>query len=146
MFTIEDSVISICCQEKSVHYRFFLFPFLLMSKVFLFCSHSMPCSKLVEIECSKCKLSPDCSDLLWQTDGLRLRMERLGHKSTSALVRQLRADQNLTVRRIQRSMPHCKSELAARKVYDYVEAYRKDKGLAEEFDYQSRQIVTWSDQ
>ena len=113
-------------------------------KVSLICSHSMPCSKLVEIECSKCKLHLDCSGLLWQTDGLRLRMEQVGHKSTSALVHQLQADQNLTVRRTQRCMPYCKSELAARKVYDYVEAYSKDKGLVEEFDYQSRQFFKFA--
>ena len=109
------------------------------------CSHCMPCSKLVEIECSKCKIRPDSHDLLWQTDGLRLRMEQLGHKATAALVHHLQADQNLTVRRTQRCMPYCRSKLAASKVYDYVEAYRKDKGLVEETDYQSSQFWAFPD-
>ena len=84
----------------------------------------MPCAKLLEIECWNCELLPNSTDLMWQTDSLRLRLRDVGLKATAALCGSLEADQNLTLRRTQRHMTPSESDKAAG-VYDYVEVYKR---------------------
>ena len=102
----------------------------------------MPCAKLLEIECLKCKIpSPsESTDLMWRTDSLRLRLRDVGHEVTAALVDSLKADQNLTLRRAERCMPPPGNFAASDIVYDYVEVYKKDEGIVEETNPKNMQF------
>ena len=102
----------------------------------------MPSVDLLEIECLRCKLLPKSTDLMWQTDSLRLRLRDVGHEFTAELVESLKADQNLTFRRTQRCIKPPEDAEATDTVFDYVEIYKKDEGIAEETKPENMQFWT----